>query len=548
VDDLLIERTASAYTYPLLIKNLLAHPVVNNPDREIVYRDVMRYDYRSLRERICRLANVLTDLGVKPGDTVAVMDWDSHRYLECYFAIPMIGAVMHMINVRLSPDQILYTIDHAEDDVILVHSDFLPILESIKGRIDTVDKYVLLTDGGEPPKTQLPLAGEYEELLAIAYREFDFPDLDENTRATTFYTTGTTGLPKGVYFSHRQLVLHTLGVLAAAASPATQGRLHQQDVYMPITPMFHVHAWGVPYVATALGIKQVYPGRYAPEMLLKLITEEGVTFSHCVPTILHMLLNVPGIDNVDLSRWKVIIGGAAMPQALCLQALKLGIDIFTGYGMSETCPIVALAHVPEEMLERPVEEQVEIRCKTGRSVPLVDMKLVDEDMNVIPMDGESTGEIVMRAPWLTQGYLKDHHNSEHLWRGGYLHTGDVANCDANGYFKITDRAKDVIKIAGEWVSSLEIEDILAQHDTVKEVAVIGMPDDKWGERPLALVVAGEGTPGERDLTSFVKGFVDSGRLTRHALMLKVKIVDEIDKTSVGKIDKKLLREKHIARG
>jgi len=545
VNDLLIERTASAYTYPLLIKNLLACPVVNNPDQEIVYRDQQRFDYRTLRERICRLANVLTGLGVKPGDTVAVLDWDSHRYLECFFAVPMIGAVLHTINVRLSPDQILYTIDHAEDDIILVHSDFLSILEAIKGRIDTVQNYVLLSDGGPPPATSLPLVGEYEALLARAAAEFTFLDFDEHTRATTFYTTGTTGMPKGVYFSHRQLVLHTLGALAAIGTPRSQGRLHQQDVYMPITPMFHVHAWGLPYVATALGIKQVYPGRYAPEMLLNLIRQEEVTFSHCVPTILHMLLSHPEAKNVDLSRWKVIIGGAAMPQSLCLAALRLGIDIFAGYGMSETCPVVALAHVPEELLDQPVEAQVDTRCKTGRAMPLVDIRLVDQEMQDVPADGESTGEIVLRAPWLTQGYLKDHHNSEQLWRGGYLHSGDVANVDSAGYFKITDRAKDVIKIAGEWVSSLEVEDILAQHATVREVAVIGMSDDKWGERPLALVVAGESEPNERELLAFVKGFVDSGRLTRHALMLKVLVVDEIAKTSVGKTDKKLLRQKHL---
>jgi len=545
VNDLLIERTSSAYTYPLLIKNLLAYPVVNNPDQEIVYRDQLRFNYRALRERVCRLANALTELGVKPGDTVAVMDWDSHRYLECFFAVPMIGAVLHTINVRLSPDQILYTIDHAEDDVILVHSDFLPILEAIKGRIDTVHDYVLLTDDPVTPETQVPLCGEYEALLANASTAFDFPDLDEHTRATTFYTTGTTGMPKGVYFSHRQLVLHTLGALAAIGTPKTQGRLHQQDVYMPITPMFHVHAWGLPYVATALGVKQVYPGRYAPEMLLNLIKVEDVTFSHCVPTILHILLSHPDVASVDLSRWKVIIGGAAMPQSLCLAALKLGIDIFTGYGMSETCPVVALAHVPEDQLDQPLEEQVKFRCKTGRAIPLVGMHIVDEEMNPVPADGESTGEIVLRAPWLTQGYLKDHHNSEQLWRGGYLHTGDVANQDTYGYFKITDRAKDVIKIAGEWVSSLELEDLISQHATVSEVAVIGVPDDKWGERPLALVVRGESEPNEKELVSFVKSFVDSGRLTRHAMMLKVLVVDEIDKTSVGKIDKKLLRKKHL---
>ncbi len=543
--DLLIERTASAYTYPLLIKNLLSNPVVNNPDQEIVYRDQLRYDYRTLHERIQRLANALRELGVRPGDTVAVMDWDSHRYLECFFAVPMIGAILHTINVRLSPEQILYTIDHAEDDVLLVHDDFLPILATIKGRIDAVRDYVRLTDGGEPEPTIFSFAGEYEALIAVAQPTCDFPDLDENTRATTFYTTGTTGMPKGVYFSHRQLVLHTLGVLVAVGTPKTQGRLHQQDVYMPITPMFHVHAWGLPYVATSLGIKQVYPGRYAPEMLLRLIKTEGVTFSHCVPTVLQMLLHSPMIDQVDLSRWKVILGGAALPQALCLAALERGIDIFAGYGMSETCPVVALAHVPQELLDLPAQEQVKMRCKTGRPLPLVSMKLVDEAMDALPADGQTSGEIVLRAPWLTQGYLKDHHNSEQLWRGGSLHTGDVANADAQGYFKITDRAKDVIKIGGEWVSSLEIEDILGQHPAVAEVAVISMLDDKWGERPLALVVPGETVPTEKDLVAYVKRIVDSGVLSRHALTLRVKRVEEIAKTSVGKIDKKLLRQRHL---
>lgn len=289
----LIVRTPSAYDYPLLIKHLLFHPVNDNPDQEIVYRDLRRHSYRDLRERVCRLANALVALGVRRGDTVAVMDWDSHRYLELFFAVPMLGAVLHTINVRLSPEQILYTIDHAEDDVLLVNSEFLPILEQIRGRIDTVKQFVLLTDEAHPPAHAgtISFDGEYEALLAAASPEFAFADFDENTRATTFYTTGTTGMPKGVYFSHRQLVLHTMGVLSVLGSATGHGSFHRDDVYMPITPMFHVHAWGVPYVATMLGVKQVYPGRYLPEVLLELITREKVTFSHCVPTILHMLLN-----------------------------------------------------------------------------------------------------------------------------------------------------------------------------------------------------------------------------------------------------------------
>lgn len=541
--DNLIQRTMSAYAFPLLIKNLLQGPVVDDPQQQIVYRDQQRYSYAEFRQRVQRLANALTELGVKPGDTVAVMDFDSHRYLECYYAVPMLGAVLHMVNIRLSPEQILYTIDHAEDDYILVHEEFLPLLEQIKGRIDTVKGYVLLQDGEQQPQTTLSFEGEYEALLDVADDHFEFADFDENTRATTFYTTGTTGLPKGVYFSHRQLVLHTFGVLAAMGTPAGQGRFHQQDVYMPITPMFHVHAWGFPYVATALGIKQVYPGKYAPDMLLKLIDQEKVTLSHCVPTILHLLMNHPSWNDIDLSGWKVLIGGAALPKGMCQAALDKGVDIFSGYGMSETCPVLTIAHITEQDLSS--EEQLEIRCKTGRPMPLVDLRIVDEELSEVPRDGSSVGEIVVRAPWLTQGYWKDQRNSEQLWRGGYLHTGDVAHRNKQNFVKITDRIKDVIKIGGEWVSSLELEDLLSTHPAVGEVAVIGLPDTKWGEKPLALVVVKDDAEvSEKQLQKHLHGFIDKGIITKEVVLLKVKFVDAIDKTSVGKINKKALREKH----
>nr|WP_320049554.1 fatty acid--CoA ligase [uncultured Desulfuromonas sp.] len=549
MSDHTIPRTESAYSYPLLIKHLLQSPLVSAPDQEIVYRDQLRYTYRELHGRICRLANALLAMGVKAGDTVAVMDWDSHRYLECFFAVPMIGAVLHTVNVKLSAEQILYTIDHAEDNVLLVHRDFVSILEQIKGRIATVDHYILLNDGDEALASSIPFTSEYEEWLAQASPYAEFADFDENTRATTFYTTGTTGLPKGVYFSHRQLVLHTMGVLAALGTPQQQGRLHQGDVYMPITPMFHVHAWGLPYVATVLGVKQVYPGRYLPEVLLELIDREQVTFSHCVPTILHMLFKSPHVDQIDLSRWKVIIGGSAMSRSLCRQAMDRGIDLFTGYGMSETCPILSLAHLDEEMLELDADDQAEIRCKTGRPMPLVDLRVVNEKMEDVPHDGSSSGEIVVRAPWLTQGYLKDTRNSENLWQGGYLHTGDVATRDSKGYLKITDRTKDVIKSGGEWISSLELEDLFSHHPAVAEVAVIAQPDEKWGERPLALVVLKsdlETLPGKKELLALLHDYTDTGVISKQVVLTRFKFVDEIDKTSVGKTDKRTLREKHLA--
>ncbi len=536
----------STYIYPLLIKHLLHTPLRNAPGQEIVYRDAVRYDYRTLRQRMGRLANGLARLGVKPGDTVGVLDWDSHRYLECYLGIPSMGAVLHMVNIRLTPEQILYTINHADDEFLLVHTDFLPMLESIMDRVAPMKGIVVLADGADVPATTLELAGEYEALLAGAAPDYAFPDFDENTRATTFYTTGTTGLPKGVFFSHRQLVLHALALAAAFGSSATQGRLHRADVYMPITPMFHVHAWGFPYVATMLGIKQVYPGRYAPDILLELLQKEKVTFSHCVPTLLHMLLTSPASTAVDFRGWKLVIGGSALSKGLAKMAVDRGIDIFSGYGMSETGPILTVAHLTPEMLEGNMDQQLEIRTRTGRPVPLVDLRIVDPEANELPYDGRSAGEVVVRAPWLTQGYLKDPRNSEVLWQGGYLHTNDIGYVDPAGYLQITDRLKDVIKTGGEWISSLEIEDIVSQHPGVSEVAVIGVPDAKWGERPLAVVVARSDHADsltEDAIKAHLRALGDKGVISKWAVPERVVLANAIDKTSVGKIDKKALRER-----
>lgn len=540
----LVDRAEQAYAYPLLIKHLLHTPIIYAPDQEIVYRDQLRLTYRDLYARIAKLANVLKDLGVGPGDTVAALDWDSHRYLELFFAVPMMGAILHTVNVRLSPEQILWTMNHAEDDVALCHQDFLPVMEEIQGQLPTVKKYVLLKEAGQAPETKLPLAGEYEELLAKASDSYDFPDFDENAKATTFYTTGTTGDPKGVFFSHRQLVLHTLATLVGMGSFEAPGRFRSNDVYMPITPMFHVHAWGVPYVATVLGTKQVYPGRYEPPMLLKLLVTEKVTFSHCVPTILHMLLNAEAAKSVDLSHWKVVIGGSALPRGLAEAALKRGIDLYAGYGMSETCPILTLAMVQPDKMDAGMEYQLDIRTKTGRPVPLVDLRVVNPEMEDLPHDGRSAGEIVVRAPWLTQSYFKAPDKGEDLWAGGYLHTGDIAVIDPEGYVKITDRLKDVIKTGGEWISSLELESVISQYPGVSEVAVVGTPDEKWGERPMAMVVA---TPEAKAsitvqaIKDFMGELVAKGELSKWAIPDRILLVEAIPKTSVGKINKKAIR-------
>ena len=539
----ILKPADNAHQYPLLIKQLLLSGPRYSPDQEIVYANRSKYTYTDLVERINRLANALTDAGVKPGDTVAVMDWDTPRYLECFFAIPMIGAVLHTVNVRLSPEQIVYTMNHAEDDLVMVHDDFLPILEGVKDEIKTVKHYVQLSDEAQAKTTSLPSLGEYEQLLAKAGTTFDFPDFDENSIATTFYTTGTTGNPKGVFFSHRQLVLHTLAMTGSLSAYDEMPLLRSSSVYMPVTPMFHVHAWGVPYAATMLGIKQVYPGRYEPELLVDLLKEHKVTFSHCVPTVMQMMMATESIKTADLSNWHVLIGGSALTRGLCDAGAKLGVSMYTGYGMSETCPLLSTTHLTAEDLELPLEQQTSKRIKTGIAVPMVELEIVNPEGEPVPHDGEAKGEVVARAPWLTQSYFKEPEKGEELWQGGWLHTGDVASLEPDNTLLIKDRIKDVIKTGGEWLSSLDLENLISQHPAVAGAAVVGVPDEKWGERPHALVIL---KPGEEasldDIQNHLKQFVDSGEINKWAIPNQIDFVDDIPKTSVGKINKKLIRD------
>lgn len=533
------------YGFQLTIKELLSGPRMSAGNQEIVYRNKMRYTYNDLFARINRLGSALTRLGVKKGDTVAVFDYDSHRYLESFFAIPMMGAVLFTVNWRLSPDQIEYTMNHAEADVVLINSDFLPLLGAIRDKLKSVKKVILLSDSDELPQTDVVYDAEYEAILAAASADFDFPDLDENTKATTFYTTGTTGLPKGVFFTHRQIVLHAMSVCIAVSSHDSPLRFSTSDVYMPITPMFHVHAWGFPFVATMMGIKQVYPGKYEPEMLVKLIITEKVTYSHCVPTILQMLVASPIAKQIDLSKWKVIIGGARLAKGLAVAAMDLGIQVMTGYGMSETCPVISVSNLKPSMKDYDNEQKSDIAIKTGMPAILVDVRIADPFGNFLPNDGQTTGEIVVRAPWFTKGYYKDPEKTAELWMGGWLHTGDVGYMDKEGYIQITDRLKDVIKTGGEWVSSLDLENAISLHDTVEESAAIGVPDPKWGERPVMLVLLkpqfrGDGITPEV-LKNHMKDCASKGKIPRYAIPDQYIITDSIPKTSVGKIDKKQIR-------
>lgn len=537
--------------FSLLIKGLLNGPLQHAPQQQIISDGLSSYSYVEFIERLNRFGQLLERFGVGQGDVVAIMDWDTHRYLESFFAVPMLGATLHTVNIRLSPSQIAYTIDHAEDDVILFHVDFLPLLEDVMPQVKRDVRLIIMRDSPdiELPQTMLQIEAIFDELFLNTDPYFSFPDFDENIRATTFYTTGTTGDPKAVAYSHRQLVLHTMGILATLGPMSASNRFHNRDVYMPITPMFHVHAWGFPYAATMLGLKQIYPGRYVPNRLMELVSEHKVTFSHCVPTILHMLLDCDAAASADLSNWKVIIGGSALPRGLAERALARGINLFSAYGLSETCPFLTVAH-----LDPNDEGRIDARLKTGRPAAMVEIRVVDEAMNDVPRDGKTVGEIVARAPWLTKAYLKDEAATAALWHGGYMHTGDVGRFDEEGSLIITDRVKDVIKSGGEWVSSLTLENIASTVPGVAEVAAIGIPDPLWGERPMLLVVQDNpNKPAASDQKNAIQKMIkmafkeasDAGVISKWAAPDRIDMVDEIAKTSVGKIDKKRLRAQII---
>ena len=536
------------YNYPLLIKQLLISPLLSNPDQKITNEKNISYDYKTFNNRVSTLSNSLTHIGVKKGDTIGVMDWDTTRYLECFFAIPMMGAILHTINIRLSDQQILYTINHADDNFLLINKDFLPTLNKIKDGFVRDIKIIIM----EGLKTETKKSNSksnyfyYEKFFETNEPNFVFKDFDENTVATKFYTTGTTGNPKGVSYSHRQLVIHTLGFIVGSSTSNYSHRFHNEDVYMPLTPMFHVHGWGFPYMATLLGVKQIYPSKYEPKKVLELIKNENVTFSHCVPTILQMLLNENKNLNYDLSNLKLIIGGSAMPKNLAIEASQQGINVISAYGMSETCPFLTVASIPSKNKENNDSSLIDLKCKTGKPGPLVDLRVVDENFNDIVRDNKSTGEVVVRAPWLTNKYIKDKEASKKLWEGGYLHTGDVGYLDNTGSLIITDRMKDVIKSGGEWISSLQIESIVSKCKDVDEVAAIGIADKKWGERPV-IIVSAKDSVDKKNLSKIIENSIqlqiERGYLSKWAMPDKINFVSEIEKTSVGKINKKFLRKK-----
>lgn len=513
----------------LTLGAVLASGVAAGADREIITHGGLRYGYPQLAQRVRCMGSVLATLGVCAGTRVAMLDRDTHRYLEAYFAVPMMGAVLMTANIRLSAEQLRYTLEHSGTRVVLSAAEFVPLLREALAGVAAAPQVVVMGEDGA-----------FESMMAAADASFAFPEVAEDSVATHFYTTGTTGLPKGVTYTHQQLVEHALAVGFSLAAANDYQSLRQGDVYMPLTPMFHVHAWGLPYVATLLGLKQVYPGRYDASALPGLIESEKVTFSHCVPTVLQMVLDQAEKQGKPLPGWKVMVGGSAMAPALARRALKNGLRPFAGYGMSETGPVLCFARTnAEDAAEHP-----ERMCRVGQPIPLVQLE--------IEGGGSSSdvpeGELVARAPWLTHAYFDDPAGTERLWEGGHLHTGDVAVIDPDGAVRIVDRLKDVIKSGGEWVSSLDLEAMLREHCAVEEVAVIGIPDTRWGERPCAFVKLAEppllsAAEVTAELRELLKSHVRQGRLPRFAIPERIEFVDALPKTSVGKLDKKRLRQR-----
>jgi fatty-acyl-CoA synthase len=519
------------HDHPLTLQYLLRRMRTVHGGSEVVTLvdgGVTRASYAELGDRVDRLGAALRALGVGEGDRVGTFLWNGQAHLEAYLAIPAMGAVLHTLNLRLFPEQLAYVINHARDRVIVVDDTLVPLLERVAGELRTVE-HVLVVGDGDPGALPGPL--RYEEALAAQEPGSEQPALDDRAAAALCYTSGTTGNPKGVLYSHRSMLLHAVG-----ACMADTLAISEQDRCLPVVPMFHANAWGIPYAATLVGADLVMPGpRLQAEPLVRLIESERVTFAGAVPTIWLDVLRYADEHHPDLSSLRTVVcGGAAVPEAL-MRAFeeRHGVRILQAWGMTETSPLGSVARVPRGVEG---EEAWSYRSRAGRVSPLVEARLVGDDGEEVPWDGTSTGELEVRGPWVARAYFEDPAGSE-KFHDGWLRTGDVAAIDPRGYIRITDRAKDVIKSGGEWISSVDLENALMGHPDVLEAAVIARPDERWGERPLACVVLREGAePDPAELVAFLRPRVASWWVPD-----EVAFVDEVPKTSVGKFDKKVLR-------
>ena len=494
---------------------------------------VQRTAHAEVHDRVDRLARALGNLGIDQGDRVGTFAWNNQRHLELYFAVPCIGAVLHTLNIRLFEEQITYIVNHAQDRVIFVDDSLVGLLEKLAPTFQTVEHYVIMGDGDAG---SLPNALRYEELLNEAGRagseSFDYPEVDERQAASLCYTSGTTGNPKGVLYSHRSISLHSTVALAKDGTG-----LSRADRVLAVVPMFHVNAWGLPYGAALAGADLILPDRHLqPQPLANLIASERPTLMGCVPTIFAGLLRHadehPELDLSSLTN--CACGGSAVPRQMMKDfSERHDVHIFQAWGMTETSPVATYSRPREGEHD---DAYWDDRAKQGRPLPWVELRLVNDDGGEVPRDGSSTGEIEVRGPWVAAHYFSDD-SEEHKFASGWLRTGDIASVNDNGYVQITDRSKDVIKSGGEWISSVELENEVMSHPDVLEAAVIAKPDERWAERPLCCVVLRDGAQTDvQDLVEHLRP-----RVAKWWLPDEFAFIEEVPKTSVGKFDKKVLR-------
>lgn len=529
--------------YQLTLTPILERAQQMYPTKEIVSKmpelkgALHRYTYADLYSRVSRLANVLKKLGVEPGDRVGTFAFNHYRHLELYYAVPCSGSVLHTLNIRLFPNQLVYVINHAADKVIFVDAAVLPFMERIKDQLKTVECFVIM-GGGPEPETALSPAYDYETLMAEASEEYDFPELEENTAAAMCYTSGTTGEPKGAVYSHRALFLHSM----AEAMSNTVGAV-ESDTFLIVVPQFHANAWGMPYTCAMVGAKQVFPGPFMqPHHLAQLIQDEEVTMAAGVPTLWIGLYHHLKEKSYDLSHLRyLIVGGAAMPRGYFEAFEKeFGVPVLHAWGMTETTPLGTASVLKSYMADWPEEKRFEIRAKQGMPVMGIELRITDEMGNILPWDGKAMGEVQVRGPWVIKQYYKTPVSPESFTADGWLRTGDVATVDPEGYMFITDRTKDLIKSGGEWISSVELENTIMAHPKVMECAVIAAQHPKWQERPLAIVVPTADAKDDitkEEIIEFLRG-----KVAKWWLPDDIVFTDELPKTSVGKFNKRALRE------
>ncbi|GBD93961.1 long-chain-fatty-acid--CoA ligase [bacterium BMS3Abin05] len=524
--------------YPLTLTNLLKRGTTLFPQKEIVSREldgtIVRLNYGEFYRRTAQLANALRELGITKNKRVGTLAWNTHRHLELYFAVPCMGATYHTVNIRLSPKDIIFIINHAEDEILFIDGDLLPLLEAIKNQIQV--KTFVVMGNQKKYNTTLSLIN-YEDLIAKQPENYDWPELDEWDIAGMAYTSGTTGEPKGVQYTHRALVLHSI----VAGLPDIMN-ISESTVMLHIVPMFHANAWSIPFATVMTGSKQVFTGpRATPEDMIGLIEREKVTFTAAVPVIFRMLYEyLKANPGKDISTWKNSVCGGSAPPPSLVKAFKEDFDmeIYHAYGLTETTPLITW-NVPKSYMKLDDQAFYDLKTKQGLLVPLLEMRIEKSDGSEAKWNGEEMGELLVKGPWIAKEYYKDPDETFRKMTKGWFRTGDIVTIDKEGYIKIVDRIKDVIKTGGEWISSVDLENEIMAHPAVLEATVIGLPHPKWDERPLACVVLRPGMKGkvsEKDIVDFI-----TPKFAKWWLPDKVIFIDEIPKTSVGKFDKKVLR-------